>query len=303
MRRAALTLALLTLVSACEGNDFAPPSIVVAPRLVAVVADPPVAAPGTDIRLTPLVAAPGVDPDVSLEWSAALGTRALALAAGQETVGEDAAETPLSVEDGVATIPGEATQAAIEALLTIVGDATPGTAEDVVRLVYETVGLVVTIRVVMRDADGEIAMEGFKRVLLMPSPAASTNPPPPRFAIDGAWVSARDGADPFGCVPEAELPMVRAGVEVTLEPEGDEAWLETFPALDLDGRLVEGTEAAYYSWFSTAGDFRLDVTRAPNRQTVWTSPQTPGTVPIWLVVRDGHLGTSACRAEVAVVAE
>lgn len=299
MRRAA-SLALAMLALGCEGDAFVPPSLVEGPRLLAVIADRPVVAPGQDVTLTPFVAGPDGAPDVTMEYRASLSTRALSLAAGQD-IGEDAPPLALVTDGRTATLPGEATQAAIDALLALVAGAPAGTPEDVVRLVYETVGLVVTVELVMRGTDGAVVVEGFKRLLLMPAPEAVLNPPPPRFAIGDAWVDARDAASPFDCAAETDPPRVLAGAEVTLAPEGDEDWLERYPALDLEGRLVESVENAYYSWFSTGGDFTLAVTRAPNRETVWTAPETPGTVPIWLVVRDGHLGTSACRAEVIVV--
>ena len=92
----------------------------------------------------------------------------------------------------------------------------------------------------------------------------------------------------------------QAGATLTLSPEPDEDWLETFPALDLEGQVITGREDAYYSWFSTAGDFGFETTRPPGRDTEWTAPMEPGEVPFWLVVRDGHLGTSACLGMIRV---
>jgi hypothetical protein len=299
MGRALVALALLA--AGC-GEEPRPPSRVEGPRLLAVVAEPPVARPGDDVTLTPLVAAPDGPPDVTFEWSVDLSTRALAAAAGQRLgeEGEEEAPRTLASEGSGATLAGAETAAAIEALLARVGDAPPGTREDAVRLVYETVGLVVTVRAVMRDAAGRALAEGFKRVLLAPAPEASANPPAPRFAVGGIWMSGRDVDGPFRCVPEEAPPEVRAGAAVELAPEADEGWLETYPALDLEGRLVRSTETAYYSWFAAGGAFDRDVSRAPERSVTWTAPEAPGTVPAWLVVRDGHLGTSACRFEIRV---
>jgi hypothetical protein len=86
-----------------------------------------------------------------------------------------------------------------------------------------------------------------------------------------------------------------------LTPEdGEEAWLETFPVIDTGGRFVTGEEHAYYSFFSTGGRFDQEVTRAPAREEIWRTPRTPGPYPLFVVVRDGHGGTSWCRAAVEV---
>jgi hypothetical protein len=282
---------LALFVAACA-NDFDPPSIVLGPRLLAIAAEPPETAPGGDIVLTPITAnADGL----TFEWTADLSTRALASSAGQYTVGEAATPITLVWDGENATLSGETTRAAIDALFAILGDAELGTPEGVVRYVYETVGLTFVVDVRAYDQDGALVLDGFKRVVLTPRDGVTTNPPPPRFAIDGQWVSAREG-DPHLCTPAI---TIEAGT-VMLEPDPEEPWLETFPSLDLEGRVVEGEEAAYYSWFSTGGEFTFGVTRVPERAAEWETPEEPGEYPLWLVVRDGHLGISACRATVIV---
>lgn len=293
MKRVAL---MLLLTVGCEGPDFEPASIVRAPRVIAVVAAPVEATAGEAVTFTPFVASPDAAA-LPLEWEVDLGVPALAAAAGQSLEGEPRA-IALETDGDVARLPAEETRAALDALLARVGDAPPGTPEHVVRYVYETVGLTLIARFTLR-ADGEVAMEGFKRFSLVAAPTSLTNPPPPRFRVGDAWVSAR-GPDPFDCAPEAEPPRVPAGEAVVLAPEPDEPWLETFPALDLEGDVITGVEDAYYSWFSVAGEFSFETTRPPGRTTEWTAPDTPGTYPLWLVVRDGHLGTSACRTLVSV---
>lgn len=289
MRRASAIVSC-ALLCACNGPSFDSPSRVLGPRLLAVVAEPPETAPGVDVTLTPFVA---LLEGATYEWTIDLSPRALASAAGQ-----DLFETrePI-VLDG--TIRGADTQRAIDELLALIGDAAPGTPEHVVRFVYEEVGLIVIAQVVVLDADGARIAEGFKRVNLTPRAGPTSNPPPPRFRVGERWVSAR-GVDPTRCVPEGEPLEVAPGELVVLAPEPDEPWLETYPALDLEGRRVEGVENAYYSWFSTGGDFQFNVTRAPEQEVEWTAPTTPGDYPMWLVVRDGHLGTSRCATSVRV---
>lgn len=294
MRRLLTIVALLAL--GCADNGFDPPSLVRGPRVLGVIVEPPEARPGEDVTFTPIVASPNGEP-LAIEWTIDLGTAALAAGAGQ-SIGEPG--EPIVLEDGE-PLSGGATRQAIDALLAQVGGAPAGTPERVVEIVYEQVGLPVMAAFTARDAGGEIVVEGFKRFVLTPRAEVTTNPPPPRFAIDGRWVSAR-GGDPLSCEPEGDAPEVVAGEVATLAPDEDESWLETYPALDIEGRLVENREAAYYAWHSTAGEFSSAVTREPERAVEWTAPDEPGDYPIWLVVRDGHLGTSACRATVRVVA-
>ncbi len=291
-RLAAPALASL-LALGCGDSGFEPPSLVTGPRVLAVIVEPPEARPGEDVTFTAITAAPN-DEALTIEWTIDLSTAALAAGAGQ-TLGE--AGEPIVLEDGA--LPGEATARAADALLALVAGAPPGTPEHVTLLVYEQVGLPIVARVAARDASGSIVVEGFKRFFLTPREDVTTNPPPPRFSVAGRWVSARSG-DPLVCAPEGEPPVVIAGEVAALSPDEDEPWLETYPALDIQGELVENHEAAFYSWHSTAGDFSFAVTRAPDRAVEWTAPDEPGDYPIWLVVRDGHLGTSGCRASVRV---
>lgn len=300
MTRALLLAALLASLSlvGCTDYGFVPPSLIEGPRLLAVRATPPEAAPGVDITLDAITARPN-DEALTFEWSADLSPRALAASSGQ-TIGQPSPGQVILGTGASVTLPGADTDAAIDALLDEVRDAEPATPEHVVLTVYREVGLVLEVQVIVRDARGEILVEGFKRVNLTPRDRTGTNPPAPRFRVGERWVSAREG-DASRCVAEGDPPEVARGQAVVLAPDDDAAWLETYPALDLDGRTITGVENAYYSWFSTAGDFQFDVTRAPERELTWTAPDVEGDVPLWLVVRDGHLGTSACRAVVRVL--
>lgn len=277
-------LALLLLVGC--GPEFDRPHRVEGVRLVGVIVEPPSAPPGTDVTITPLVLGPGAD-RADVRISVDLSPRSLARSAGQELF--EMAD-PIVVDDGA--LPGARTSEAVDALLAEVDDAPVGTPEAVVRQVYEEVGLVANVRVEV-FVDDALEVEGFKRLGLFAQP--STNPPPPRFSVGDAWLG---GA--LDCAPEASAPVVAPSAVVTLRPDPEEPWLETFPAFDLDGQIIEGTEAAYYSWFVTDGELSFDVTRAPDASVEWTAPSAPGTYPIWLVVRDGHFGTSFCEARVDV---
>jgi len=290
MRRAAILLCALGALG-CEGPSFDPPHLVRGPRLLALRSEPAEAAPGEDVTLSATLArAPGA----TVRWSVELDPHALASSAGQTLF-----EPRDPIELTGSTIDGARTAAAIDALYAQIGDAPAGTPEAVVRQVYEQVGLLMVVRAEVRGADGALIAEGFERVGLSPRADRSANPPPPRVRVGEAWVSAR-GGEPERCAPEDATPTVAAGATITLSPDPDEPWLEPYPALDLDGEVIEGMENAYYSWFATDGDFVFSVTRAPEREVEWTAPADPGEVTMWVVVRDGHFGASACEWTVRV---
>ena len=100
---------------------------------------------------------------------------------------------------------------------------------------------------------------------------------------------------------DGSLASAVVGEEVTLAPYAlEEPWLEDYPVFDLGGEIIINSETAYYSWFSTGGAFSTEISQRPLRDSSWVAPDVAGTYPIFLVVRDGHLGLSWCRADVEV---
>ncbi len=302
---------LLALIG-CAG-DLDPPSIVKTPRVLAVVASPPIAPPGEDIELTAMVVDPEERP-LRLSWTACSRFEALGgqsnLQYGEEPPTEGCVEGAEGVFDlerrgDTGIISGLLTSLVyedLEVLAATYGDQLP---PDLLRFVVETSGLPVTIGLTVRTGSEEL-VRSFKRVLIFTGEPRGTNPPEPRFAItageDEHWVSARGTDEPFTCVPEdGEVPVLDAGTHVVLTPDPDDAaWQEDYRIIDARGDVVDRHEDSYYSWFTTGGVFEEEQTQAPLRDNVWRVPRRPGFYPLWLVVRDGHGGTSACRAEVEV---
>ncbi|MBX3273415.1 MAG: hypothetical protein KF729_24340 [Sandaracinaceae bacterium] len=324
----ALSAALsAALAAGCVEPDFEPATRVSRPRVLAIVADRPEVAPGEEARLSPVIGG-AEGRAVELRWSmcpsadALMGTGFVGAGAfgvgGAEQFGGAVVDpgcepggvltTALAVEGGEAIVPGECADPAapwactrgIAALVDALA-ASSGAPPELAALLVDEIGVPITVSVELL-VDGVLAERAFKRVAVTRRAALGANPPAPRFAIGDVWMSARAG-DPRDCVPErGERPVVSGLAEVHLRPDPDDgAWLETFPVVALDGALVEGRENAYYAWYSTAGDFDPAISLAPVRDTVWLSPEVPGTYALWLVVRDGHLGASACRAEVDVI--
>jgi len=316
----------LVVCSGCIDIDFEPPSIVQTPRVLAMRADPPEALIGEDIHFEALlVDADGEDlsaqAGVEVEWVICLGLDAILDAANLANPATSTTEdcrpgspSRLVLEpDGApdrAILPGEVLTGI--AMMLPMGDPTmpppdpgiPGVDAETLQTLVEViaeVGIPLEVRVIVRR-DGEQILSGFKRFAVTTRPDPTTNPPPPRFAIDGTEVSARDGDDPHACVTaDGSTPVVEAGTQIPLAPDEDEEpWLESYPVFDFAGEVLILDETAYYSWFSTAGGFDPEISQRPERDSTWSTPQEPGTYPLWVVVRDGHLGISWCRTTVQV---
>jgi hypothetical protein len=305
------------------GERLDEPSLVKTPRVLAMVAEPPSAPPGEDVALSALV----VDPagrELEMSWTLCAtedlgdfgrgggGGGGGALSDGNAQYGAEV-EREGCVEGapgvialpgdgrGGATVPGAATRAFyddLEALADTYGELID---PETVRFVIETSGLPLTAGLTVR-ANGEELVRAFKRILVFTGDEQNTNPPPPRFSIGHVWVSAQSATGPFACAPDGTAtPTVRPNREVSLLPDPDDLrWRERYQVIEVTGEVGDREENAFYSWFSTAGRFDDDDTSAPNRDNTWRSPRTPGTYPMWLVVRDGHGGTSACRTDVTV---
>jgi hypothetical protein len=321
-----LTVALMGLLSGCIDTGFDPPSLVNGPRVLALTAEPPESLFGEDVVFEALVVeADGTEipgtPGVEMRWMVCVSIaeilRTSGLGAGMnlddncDEGGDDLVrlETGGDLPANAARLPGTVVLAlASELGMAGMGDPPPGAADVDPRVLQALIGVIAEVGVPLRVRlevwrDGEQILTAFKRFAITQRVDPTTNPPPPRFSIDGVWLSARDG-DPHRCVPEEGVaPAVAAETEVTFSPdENEEVWIEEYPVVGLDGTVQVNAENAYYSWFSTGGNFQSAITQRPERDVIWDSGTEPGEFPIWLVVRDGHLGSSYCRADVTVTA-
>lgn len=322
MRRLLPVLCVL-LSTGCLDIDFDSPHLIQYERIIGLRAEPPEAQFGEDVVFTALVvdetgANLAMEPDVELRWSVCVSLAAIVRGAGLgagSDLEDDCREggddlVRLSAEGlppDSARLPGAAVVAVIAELMAPGGGGglpsipglDPGSARSLLTVIAE-VGVPLSVRLeVYRQ--GELIQTGFKRFAIVMREDPTTNPPPPRFAFDGAFVSARGEGDPTRCVPEEGPIVLDAGAEIALDPDDDEeAWLETYPVFNFDGEVQENEESAYYSWFVTAGSMADDITQRPEDDTAWTTPEEPGTYPLWLVVRDGHLGMSWCQVDVEV---
>ena len=316
---ASAALLLATASSGCLDDNFDPPSLVKTWRILAIVADPPEAAPGVDLALSALVVDPTghqiEDPEAEglvYRYTACIRPEQVAGLSGVQY--DPASPSPacgdlddpqvlsLPTESGRATIPGLLTRDAftqLEQLGAIFGDRLP---DGVLMQIAEQTGLPVTVELaVFNAADDQRIVTAFKRVLLSRRPDPGTNPPPPRLRVDGRWVAPSDRADGSCEAEDGGALTTRRRETVALSPDEDDMrWVESYNVLDIQGQLQRVEERPYYSFFGTGGSFEREVTRAPVRDEVWTAPRQAGTANIWVVVRDGHGGTSHCRFTVDV---
>lgn len=304
MRRA-LPIALAALALPACTNGLDPSSIVVTPRILAVLVDHPEAAPGEPVRFHAMISVPeDVPRPLEIRWRACLDAESVLSETGFdvdlpgprrcETVTLPA-EEPLRLEGASS----EMLVAQLRAFATV-GGFDPA----LIETILSSAGLAYVVELEVLDADGVVRVAGYKRAAITTRAPPTTNPPPPVFAMDDHTIVATE--EPFRCIESegGEIVLARdADVDLApLLPEGaaEEPWLETFPIFDYTGGITQGRENAYYSWFATAGRFSEETSRPPNRGTVWRSPAEPGVHTIWLVIRDGHLGTSACRIAIRV---
>jgi hypothetical protein len=313
---ARLAPAAVLACSACvDFPDFARPSEVDRPRVLAVVAEPPEVNPGQAVQLSVLIAHAQ---DYAVSWRACGAFDGLFGEGSQWGEGGDdegcgGGAFALELGEGeTATLAGAATQALfdnLELAERVLGGTLP---PDTIDRVRNSVGLPFMVEATVRTEDRLI--RAVKSVLISARATPHRNPPPPAFMVAGIEVAAvqpdpdAETAAPglFTCrrTDGARLVLAR-DAEVELAPivAGDgetEPWLERYEVIDMRGELHSRDEIAFYSWFSTGGELSEGVTKSPLRNEIWRTPREAGCHSLWLVVRDGHGGTSACRLDATV---
>lgn len=333
-------LAVALFGSGCVDVNFDDKSIVNSPRILAIIVEPPEPLPGEALLTAALVVDRDGTPlipsaDVDFAWTICIDAGAILEAINQPRPPDLPPCVPLvlselappadrgPVQAGYACLPGSLNGSTFDQLLTDFSGALglePGVVQSVEALL-DTVGLPLEVSLTVTRR-GQTLIEGFKRFALTRRADRTTNPCPPQFAVDRTQVSARDpnercprivaprptecGASAvnlfprFLCQANGDPPAVPAAQRIVLSPDPDEPWLETYPVFNLTSDIQNAQESAFYSWFSTGGGFEDEVTQSPFRNETWIAPRTPGPLPLWLVVRDGHLGASACRVDVNV---
>ena len=300
-------LAACGLAGCIELADFPESNIVEQPRALAIIADPPEARPGRSVELSLLLSDDAIDASdaewiVCGEYFSFGGGNQYGDGESGEGCGDD---DPRFGRGPRATLPGllsSALFANLDLAREVLGSSLPPDAIDLVR---ERVGLPVLVEARF-ELEGR-AIRTTKRVLFSQRADGNSNPPPPSFKLgkDGEAVTALDDPErPFRCASESgALPVLNAGSEVKLVPvyEGkEEPWTERYQVIDVRGDVHTRDETAFYSWYATGGDLSPGVTKPPDRDATWRTPSKPGRHRLWVIVRDGHGGASACGLDVRV---
>jgi hypothetical protein len=331
MRRAIASLLALTAAACVPLPDFDDESLIDRPRVLAIVAEPPEVTKGASTELSLLLALPDQTAhDAGADALAARATWNVCGAFFTTFRGSQYGDQPddqgcrggfsvpleaLDAHGMRAVLPGALTGALFESLELAAASFGAVLPEATVEVIRERVGLALVVEATVVVGGREL--RAIKRVLVSESTMPHGNPDPAHFdLLDGDASLAEivtDPVQPMRCAAvTGEVPVIEAGQEVELAPrvpevadadagaDGGEPWLEDYQVLNARGELEPRRERAFYSWFSTAGRFSDAVTRSPLRNTLWRAPRTPGPYPIWLVIRDGHGGTRACRLDVEV---
>lgn len=305
--RCPLVLAAIASAAGCTDLGLDPPSIVRTPRILAIVAEPPESAPGTDVELRALVSVPDEAPrPLALHWRVCLDLESVLSETGFpiDLPGRPQCDEATLPEGEPFRVDGTRTEALVANVRTLA--ELGGFDARVFETVLATAGFAFVVDVDVLDAEANVLVSGYKRAAVTTRASVTTNPPAPSVRFGEALVVATE--EPFVCEPVGGARLrAEVGERVELAPAlpddlDEEPWLETFPVFDYTGGITEGRENAYYSWFATGGSISAETTRPPERAVTWTAPQQAGAHTMWLVVRDGHLGTSACRWRVDVVA-
>lgn len=338
MKRAlvALAAALASVVGAGCIEDLDPKHVVNSPRILDVIADPPEATIGGRINLRAILGAVPAGERVEYEWTVCLSPDASGIPVGGfgTTVSEEgcfgsAAPCAITLGTGpTATLPvppptppagtmcgmtelprdgglpggggggaGGLPMCTDEALAPLRAAFGPGLTCETLRRLLRDIGLVVKVGVVVRV--GGRTLRAVKRVVVSTSERPNTNPPPPRLRFGTQQVVAADDGSDTCRAMSGEPIVARRDAEYELAPE-PEQWLEPHVALSAAGEFQERTETAYYSWYTTGGNFARNITRSPIRNNMYRAPPTPGTYALWVLVRDGRGGSSGCHFDVRV---
>ncbi len=282
MRRLA---ALVVVLAGCRPSVDAPASLLMQEQILAVIADPPEAAPGKSVTYTVIAGGPGGD----VAMPAALWAQCTA---PKPLTENDIVSVACLGDDAVTAAGGPAAtiSAAIphDACSLFGPNPPPGMFRP--RDPDATGGYFQPMRVTL---DGEVAF-ALERLScsLGDAPTDIANAFAMRYTPNTNPVLLPITAS----VPTGAIP---AGATVTFTAAWTADSAETFPVFDRATQtLVDQTEDLRASWFVTAGTMANDRTDAPTN--TWTAPATAGKVRLWVVLRDSRGGTAEAGIDLTV---
>jgi hypothetical protein len=293
---------VLVALAGCKPEAGPPVSIVTAPKLLALAGQPAEAAPGDAVTLSALVASPDGSSMAPLDWSFCLQPKPL-------TTNDVVSPACLTIDQVMYltyAMPSVSTTVPSSACSLFGPDLPPSTAgqpdrapvvPDATGGYYQpyradladafSIGLE-RIRCNLAGASMDVA-EQFRATYTL-----NRNPTIASLTLEGAPL---DGA------------QVAAGTHVTFEVAWPDDAAETYPILDVGTQtLIAHREAMRVSWFATDGSFDDERSGRASDDPVltsddgWTAPQAPGTVYVWVVLRDDRGGVAWLPAASVTVA-
>jgi hypothetical protein len=288
--------------SACKPDFGAPLSLVAAPRILALRADPAEAAPGASVSWSALVAAPdGTVAAAALDWSFC---SAPTPAAGDNVVADacldrGGAYLARATPSLTAAIPGDACQLfGPELPPQSAGqppsrprdpDATGGYYQPLrADLAGASAIALERIRCNLAGASAELAADFRRRYTPNQNPSLT----PLTAGIAGQPIA---------------LDAIPAGATVTLTAAWTPDSPETYPVFDvLAQALVDHREALRVSWFAASGALadertgRDETDPALTSTTTWRAPSTAGAAHLWIVLRDSRGGLDFAAYDVTL---
>ncbi|NUN15560.1 MAG: hypothetical protein HUU55_18200 [Myxococcales bacterium] len=321
---------LLTVLSGCL-EELPDPSRIDSLRILAMVAEPPEAAPGDLVNLSALV----VDPDhrpLQFHWYACLvpergtgffGGSQQGLTSGGKGYSIDdpgdceqavAQNSPLSwslgdSETAEITIPLDfLSDTNVKRAYGIPEDATLDPLASAGLLTIAGVNLTVVLKVI---ADDE-SLVGFKRINVSLSDQKNTNPVDIAFDI-------REAGSELSQIPKYGAAVVAGDCRIAIAPIDSGKWRITavnVPDPQASYAVVVGgttadelitlqtrDEVYFYSFFSPLGKFAQDVVKSSGSgASEWSFKVTePTKTDLWVVVRDGRGGTAHCHSSLDLV--
>jgi hypothetical protein len=316
--RPLLLFAPLLGALACKPNLGSPPSIIVAPRILAVRGMPAEASEGQMVTYDVLAVDPtGRIPNPSVKWALCHDPKppASANAVATSCLGMLEGETPTPSSTFMAPMPSGACK--------VFGpqppDVMPGKPAlrpqdpDVTGGFYQPVRATLTAN----DGSTEIAfaLERLK-CNLANAPADITAmfnmmiKPNQNPTIASVTLDPGGAASPLFEMKQAvapPMPTVAPGAEVALEVAWTEGTPESYPVYNLVTRaIVTHRESLSVSWFATEGSFAHDRTGRGETETdltsdnSWTAPLDPGVVHFWILLRDIRGGVDFAETAVMV---
>lgn len=277
---------LACAIAACKPDFGERASLVTAPRLLAVRAEPAEEAPGATVTLTPLVASPdGTVASPEVRWSFCATAKppsendvvaAACLSGAVQPVAAGAHATAALPSDGCVLFgpeppPGARPRDA---------DATGG--------FYQPV---------RADVGGASSIALVRLACKLGSASAEA-------AADlAARYHANQNPTLTLAVPASASPGAHAVLRASWRPEDAEAYVAFDPASQT---VRDRREAMRVSWFASAGAFDADHTGQGEGDTAtatddgWTAPDAPGVAHIWVVLRDSRGGVAFAGADILV---